>query len=85
MFTCVFCQLIRFLDMADPVWDVAILRDSMRELQKEFHDLHWELAAIRVRMLWEIHRLRRALLLPFEDWSAGHTNNNDVNNDDNNN
>ncbi|KAM3266205.1 hypothetical protein P3L10_003199 [Capsicum annuum] len=53
--------------MVDPVWDVAILRDSMRQLQKEVHDLHWELAAVRVRMLWEIRRLRRALLLPFED------------------
>ncbi|PHU26041.1 hypothetical protein BC332_04373 [Capsicum chinense] len=36
--------------MADPVWDVAILRVAMRELQKEVHDLHWELAAVRV--LW---------------------------------
>ncbi|KAM3248135.1 hypothetical protein P3L10_009903 [Capsicum annuum] len=52
----------------------------MRELQKEVHDLHWELTAIRVRMLREICRLRRALLLPFEDWLAGHTNNNDDNN-----
>ncbi|KAF3675514.1 hypothetical protein FXO37_05843 [Capsicum annuum] len=34
-------------DMVDPVWDVAILRDAMRELQKEVHDLHWELAAVR--------------------------------------
>ncbi|KAM3377436.1 hypothetical protein P3S68_009849 [Capsicum galapagoense] len=66
--------------MADLVWDVAILRDAMRELQKEVHDLHWELAAVRVRMLREIRRLRRALLLPFEYWSAGHTNNNDDNN-----
>ena len=74
---------MRFLDMDDPVWDVAILRDVMRELQKEVHDLHWELAAVRVRMLREIHRLRRALLLPVEDYSAGHTNNND--NEDNNN
>ena len=71
---------MHFLDMADPVWDVAILRDAMRELQKEVHDLHWELAAVRVRMLQEIRRLRRALLLPFEDWSVGHTNNNDDNN-----
>ncbi|KAM3284855.1 hypothetical protein P3S67_023654 [Capsicum chacoense] len=57
----------------------------MRELQKEVYDLHWELTAVRVRMLREIRRLRRALLLSFEDWPAGHTNNNDVNNDDNNN
>ncbi|KAM3232029.1 hypothetical protein P3L10_017388 [Capsicum annuum] len=71
--------------MADPVWDVAILQDAMRELQKEVHDLHWVLAAIRVRMLQEIRRLRKVLLLPFEDWLAGHTNNNDVNNDGNNN
>ncbi|PHT41355.1 Rop guanine nucleotide exchange factor 9 [Capsicum baccatum] len=28
--------------------DVANLRDAMRELQKEVHDLHWELAAVRV-------------------------------------
>ncbi|PHT60081.1 hypothetical protein CQW23_02444 [Capsicum baccatum] len=48
---------MRFLDMADPVWDVSILRDAMRELQKEVHDLHWELAAVRVRMLREIRRL----------------------------
>ncbi|KAF3647187.1 hypothetical protein FXO37_20083 [Capsicum annuum] len=33
-------------DMADPLWDVAILRDAMRELQKEVHDLHWELTAV---------------------------------------
>ncbi|KAM3222667.1 hypothetical protein P3L10_021937 [Capsicum annuum] len=76
---------MRFLDMTDPVWDISILRDAMRELQKEVHDLHWELVAVRVRMLREIRRLRRALLLPVEDWPAGHTNNNDVNNDDNNN
>ncbi|PHT74204.1 60S ribosomal protein L18a [Capsicum annuum] len=56
--------------MDDPMWDVAILRDVMRELQKEVHDLHWELAAVKVRMLQEIRRLRRALLLPFEDWSV---------------
>ncbi|KAM3202027.1 hypothetical protein P3L10_029651 [Capsicum annuum] len=66
--------------MVVPVWDVAILRDAMRELQEEVHDLHWELAAVRVRILREIRRLRRALLLPVEDWSAGHTNNNDDNN-----
>ncbi|PHT49948.1 Rac-like GTP-binding protein RHO1 [Capsicum baccatum] len=59
--------------MADPVWDVSILRDAMRELQKEVHDLHWELAVVRVRMLREIRMLRRTLLLPFEDWSASHT------------
>ncbi|KAM3322262.1 hypothetical protein P3S67_003413 [Capsicum chacoense] len=69
--------------MVDPVWDVAILRDVMRELPKEVQDLHWELAAVRVRMLREIRRLRRALLLPFEDWPTGHTNNNEVNDDDN--
>ncbi|KAM3323000.1 hypothetical protein P3S67_004151 [Capsicum chacoense] len=51
--------------MVDPVWDVAILREYMRQLQKEVHDLHWELAAVRVRMLREIRRLRRALLLPL--------------------
>ncbi|KAF3684230.1 hypothetical protein FXO38_00393 [Capsicum annuum] len=56
--------------MTDPVWNAAILRDAMRELQKEVHDLHWELAAVRVRMQREIRRLRRALLLPFEDWPA---------------
>ncbi|PHU10884.1 hypothetical protein BC332_17814 [Capsicum chinense] len=70
-------------NMTDPVWDVAILRDAMRELQKEVHNLQWELAAVRVRILREIHRLRRALLLPVEDWPTGHKNNND--NDDNNN
>ncbi|PHU17442.1 hypothetical protein BC332_13137 [Capsicum chinense] len=75
-------KLMRFLDMADPVWNVTILRDVMRELQKEVHDLQWELAAVRVRMLQEIRKLRRALLLPVEDWPAGYTNNND--DDDNN-
>ncbi|PHT88770.1 hypothetical protein T459_10876 [Capsicum annuum] len=33
-------------DMIDPLWYVAILRDTMRELQKEVHDLHWELAVV---------------------------------------
>ncbi|KAM3239056.1 hypothetical protein P3L10_014089 [Capsicum annuum] len=66
--------------MTDPMWDVAILRDAMREQQKKVHELHWELAAFRVRMLREIRRLRRALLLPIEDWPADHTNNNDDNN-----
>ncbi|KAM3200792.1 hypothetical protein P3L10_033155 [Capsicum annuum] len=47
--------------------DVAIFRDAMRDLQKEVHDLQWELAAVRVRILQEICRLRRALLLPVED------------------
>ncbi|KAM3322399.1 hypothetical protein P3S67_003550 [Capsicum chacoense] len=58
---------MHFLDIADPVWDVAILQDAMRELQKEVHDLHSKLAAVRVRMLREIRGLRRALLLLFED------------------
>ncbi|KAM3301917.1 hypothetical protein P3S67_016419 [Capsicum chacoense] len=53
--------------MTDPVRDVAILRDAMRELQKEVHDLHCELTAVRVRMLRKTRRLRRALLLPVED------------------
>ncbi|KAM3362493.1 hypothetical protein P3S68_017347 [Capsicum galapagoense] len=70
--------------MDDPMWDVAILRDDMRELQKEVHDLHWELVAVKVRMLREIRRLKRALLLPVEDWPAIHTNNNYDNDDDNN-
>ncbi|PHT41258.1 Dehydration-responsive protein RD22 [Capsicum baccatum] len=37
--------------MSDPVWDVAILRDTMRELQKKVHDLHWELAAVRLALV----------------------------------
>ncbi|PHT50137.1 hypothetical protein CQW23_09884 [Capsicum baccatum] len=40
--------------MVDPVWDVTILRDAMRELQKEVQDLHWELAAVRMMMFEEI-------------------------------
>ncbi|PHU04449.1 putative xyloglucan endotransglucosylase/hydrolase protein 8 [Capsicum chinense] len=39
--------------IADPVWDVTILRDAMRELQKEVHDLHWELAAVRIMDLFK--------------------------------
>ncbi|PHU21927.1 Protein PAF1 -like protein [Capsicum chinense] len=48
-------------DMVDPVWDVTILRDAMGELQKEVHDLHWELTAVRVRMLREIRSEKRDL------------------------
>ncbi|KAM3340560.1 hypothetical protein P3S68_028194 [Capsicum galapagoense] len=66
--------------MTDPVWDVTILRDAIRKLQKEVHDLQWELVAVRVRMLREIRKLRRVLLLPVEDWPVGDTNNNDDNN-----
>ncbi|KAM3264507.1 hypothetical protein P3L10_001501 [Capsicum annuum] len=62
--------------MTDPVWDVAILQDVVRELQTQVHDLQWKVAAMKTRMLREIRRLRRALLLPVEDWLAGNNNNN---------
>ena len=66
--------------MADPVWDVAFLQDAVNELRNQVRDLQWELGGVRARMFREICRLRRALLLSVEDWPAGHTNNNDDNN-----
>ncbi|KAM3376391.1 hypothetical protein P3S68_015106 [Capsicum galapagoense] len=65
--------------MADPVWDVAFLQDAVNELRNQVRDLQWELGGVRARMLSEICRLRRALLLPIEDWLA------DNDDDDNNN
>ena len=69
--------------MTDPVWDIVILHDIMRKLQGQVNDLQWELDVMRERMLREIHRLRRTLLLSVDDWSATNNNNND--DDDNNN
>ncbi|KAM3236100.1 hypothetical protein P3L10_016137 [Capsicum annuum] len=76
----VFKDLIAFSCLWLIQCGIAILRDIMQELQTEVHNLQWELAAVRVRMLREIRRLRKVLLLPVEDWPAGHTNNNDDNN-----
>ncbi|KAM3381244.1 hypothetical protein P3S68_006817 [Capsicum galapagoense] len=67
--------------MADPVWDVAFLQDAVNELRNQVHDLQWELGGVRSRMLCETRRLRRALLLSIEDWSAG---NDDTDNNSNN-
>ncbi|KAM3269275.1 hypothetical protein P3S67_030157 [Capsicum chacoense] len=66
--------------MADPVWDVAFLQDAVNELWNQVRDLQWELGGVRSRMLREIRRLRRALLLLVEDWSAG---NDDADNNNN--
>ncbi|KAM3200493.1 hypothetical protein P3L10_032855 [Capsicum annuum] len=53
--------------MADPVWDVAFLQDAVNKLRNQVHNLQWELEGVKARMLCEIRRLRRALLLPIED------------------
>ncbi|KAM3250868.1 hypothetical protein P3L10_004938 [Capsicum annuum] len=66
--------------MADPVWDVAFLQDAVNELRNQVCDLQWELGEVRARMLREMRRLRKALLLPVEDWSAGNDNDDDNNN-----
>ncbi|KAF3675790.1 putative LRR receptor-like serine/threonine-protein kinase-like [Capsicum annuum] len=67
--------------MADPVRDVAFLQDAVNELRNQLCDLQWELGGVRSRMLREIRRLRRALILPIEDWLAG---NDDADNNNNN-
>ncbi|KAM3319695.1 hypothetical protein P3S67_006895 [Capsicum chacoense] len=67
--------------MADPMCDVAFLQDAVNELWNQVRDLQWELGEVRSRMLREICRLRRALLLPVEDWPAG---NDDADNNNNN-
>ncbi|KAF3675686.1 hypothetical protein FXO38_04655 [Capsicum annuum] len=67
--------------MTDPVWDVAFLQDAVNELRNQVRDLQWELGVVRSRMLHEIRRLRRALLLPVEDWPAD---NDDADNNNNN-
>ncbi|KAM3394331.1 hypothetical protein P3S68_003333 [Capsicum galapagoense] len=66
--------------MAYPVWDAAFLQDAVNELRMQVRDLQWELGVVRARMLLEICRLRRVLLLPIKDWSAGDNNNNNNNN-----
>ncbi|KAM3359236.1 hypothetical protein P3S68_022169 [Capsicum galapagoense] len=66
--------------MADPVWDVAFLQDAVNELRNQVRDLQWELGGVRSRMLREIRRLRRALLLSVEDWPAD---NDDADNNNN--
>ncbi|KAF3667130.1 hypothetical protein FXO38_08759 [Capsicum annuum] len=39
-------------NMTNPVWDVAILRNAVWELQTQVHDLQWELTVVRgVKML----------------------------------
>ncbi|KAM3338248.1 hypothetical protein P3S68_031465 [Capsicum galapagoense] len=49
--------------MAGPIWDIAILCDTMRELQSLVNDLLRESVIVRARMLREILRLMRDLLL----------------------
>ncbi|PHT98540.1 hypothetical protein BC332_32525 [Capsicum chinense] len=39
---------MRILNMIDQVWDVAILRDVVQKLQRQVHDIKWELAAVRL-------------------------------------
>ncbi|KAM3270734.1 hypothetical protein P3S67_028936 [Capsicum chacoense] len=70
-------NLIVFLYIDNPVWDVAILRDDVRKLQRQVHDIKWDLATVRVKMLQEIRRTRRALMLPVEDAAGDNNNNND--------
>ncbi|KAF3632010.1 hypothetical protein T459_01037 [Capsicum annuum] len=60
--------------MVDPIWDIAILRDTVRALQRQVNGLQWELAALRARMLREIRRLKRVPLLPVDDWSVEYNN-----------
>ncbi|KAM3252029.1 hypothetical protein P3L10_006099 [Capsicum annuum] len=67
--------------MADPVWDVAFLQNAVNELQNQVRKLQWELGGVRARMLHEIRKLRKVLLLPVEDWPAG--NDDDDNNNNN--
>ncbi|KAM3301579.1 hypothetical protein P3S67_016081 [Capsicum chacoense] len=66
--------------MGDPVWDVAFLQDGVNELRNQVRDLQWELRGVRARMLREIRRLRRALLLPIEDWPADNDDDDDNSN-----
>ncbi|PHT58669.1 hypothetical protein CQW23_01032 [Capsicum baccatum] len=61
---------MRVLDMDDIVWDNAILHDMVWELQRQVNGLQWELGVVRARMLREISRLERVLLLSIEDWST---------------
>ncbi|KAM3265180.1 hypothetical protein P3L10_002174 [Capsicum annuum] len=70
--------------MADLVWDIAFLQDFVNELQNQVRDLQWELGEVRARMLYEIRKLRRVLLLSVEDWSTGNDNDDDNNNNNNN-
>ncbi|KAM3203322.1 hypothetical protein P3L10_030948 [Capsicum annuum] len=71
--------------MTGPEWDVAFLQDAVNELRNQVRDLQWELGGVRARMLRKIRRLRRALLLPVEDWPAGNDDNDNNNNNNNNN
>ena len=68
--------------MVDPVWDIAFLQDTVNELRNQVRDLQWELGGVRSRMLCEIRRLRRTLLLSVEDWPDD---NDDADNNNNNN
>ncbi|KAM3202387.1 hypothetical protein P3L10_030011 [Capsicum annuum] len=49
--------------MADPVWDIDILHDTVRELQRQVNDMKRELVAVGATIFREIQRLIRALLL----------------------
>ncbi|PHT57942.1 hypothetical protein CQW23_00305 [Capsicum baccatum] len=51
------------VDMADPFSDIAILRDTVREIQRQVNDLQRELVTVRETMIREMQRLMRALLL----------------------
>ncbi|KAF3655914.1 hypothetical protein FXO37_15700 [Capsicum annuum] len=51
------------LNMTDPVWDIAILRDTVRKLWRQVNDLQRELVAVRATIFREMQRLMRALLL----------------------
>ncbi|KAM3338641.1 hypothetical protein P3S68_030727 [Capsicum galapagoense] len=49
--------------MVDPVWDIAILRNTVRELQRQANDLQRKLVSVRATMFREMQRLMRAMLL----------------------
>ncbi|KAM3251184.1 hypothetical protein P3L10_005254 [Capsicum annuum] len=53
--------------MADPIWDIAILRNTFQELQRQVNDLQREMVTARATMFKEIQSLMRALLLRV-DW-----------------
>lgn len=47
--------------MADPVWDLAILRHIVKKLKETVHEIRWEVSASRGRLSCEICKLRGSL------------------------
>ncbi|PHT94302.1 hypothetical protein T459_02184 [Capsicum annuum] len=62
--------------MSDPVWNAAVLMNAVRDLQRTVHDLRWELAATRARLIREMRRIAANHPNPLSKDNENSNNNN---------